>query len=317
MVAALAFVPAALAIAPPTISPTSSMVPTLTASPTLSPTTGDTGTLFCYFYYASSSPEQAQIVDVIRTDLATQFGVSEASISQLTVNTTSEPPSGFNLGTYHTSVYFVMESSLSIVAQSTVATWADFVRTTLLSNDFSVHLAVSLNQNVLVSYTSVFAVPNERITATDAPTVVMLPTAEPTGTPTTAPSLLVSPIPTATDEVTIDLALYMSTSAPVNYARLQALKAAITSTLNVPGLVFHDFAFTSTLQSDSNFQWVPVQGTTLGNFFMVTLSDCRFIIPTCSDSDRVNFCPVVRFPCRHRLLISGGMGRERKFESWL
>jgi hypothetical protein len=193
-----------------------------------------------------------------------------------------------SLSTFEWAVTFQATASLADVTRftssnsssTTLAAWADDVSTSLQSSSFSVQLATDLGINVVVLTASAVPGPNNRNTITAAPTLSMGPTPLPTSMPSMAPTNVTSAAPTASDYVTIEVALYMIASAPVNYERLQALKTVTATTIGVASLTLPGFSFSSTSMYGSFYQWAP-NVMADGNISFFTVSHLRhtFCVP--------------------------------------
>jgi len=216
--------------------------------------------------------------DILRTDTAAQLSIDPSGIQGLAVNVTKSTTSGADddatVPSFTWTVSFMAASSLVATGEPTVAAWAGEVKTSLQSSDLAVQLAADLGVNVVT--TGAVSVPayNPRLTTTAAPTVSTMPTVQPTWMPSVAPSVMVSPAPTSADYATIDVAMYLFASEPVNYDRLQALKNVTESTIAVSSLVLKGFSFMTMDMGDTSsfYQWMPnAMGDGNLTFFTVCL----------------------------------------------
>jgi hypothetical protein len=252
--------------------------PQPTVSTTPAPTTIDTFSLSCVveIYAGTKYEASGNSPSVLTGVVASQLGINATDVTDLAVELNFAKLAGENddntVMYYSWYVSFTVSSSLQAVGQQTLADWGDAAKASLSTGAFASQLSTQLDAPLVVL--AAFAVPygNTRTSATRAPTVSAPPTMMPSSMPSMAPTPFVSSAPTASDEVVIDALLYMYVSQPVNNARINALKAAIASTLNVPSLRIHDFNFASTMLTSSQFDWRTSGPAMVGNFSVFRVS---------------------------------------------
>jgi hypothetical protein len=177
---------------PPTTSPT--LVPTPlpttrpTLSPTLHPTTSDTASVAVEFAVTAAGPATDSDKTALQSTIASETGLTTSAIKNLVITSASTRrltdsdmgKARRRLTTYTWTVSFDIEADLSVIGESSPASFASSVNTQLSDSSFVTALDSALPTSV-TGVSSVSTVENTRNPS-------MAPTASPSQPPTPVPN---------------------------------------------------------------------------------------------------------------------------------